>query len=522
MVTLGRREFTLGALALGALAWLPVNLRAAFAADPKRGGVLAYATVSGLGSLDPHVSSSAVELEVIHNLFESLVSLDNQNATKPMLAASVSASPDSKTYTFQLRRGVKFHNGAEMTSTDVQASMERYGKVSPNAANLAGVESYETPDPYTFIIHLKQPNVVLLDVMKAPIFPFMILPASQKDKPARGIDVIGTGPYQFGEWVKDSHLVIKRFDGYAADISSPGRDGYSGRKTVYLDAVDYRFIPEVTARIAALQAGEVQLASSIPFELRKQVESRPELAIREVFPLGGTYIIVNSQHGPTANIGIRQAIAAAIDISEIGEAVGGVNKPNPWMSYPDTPYFPAAGTPAPWYDQKSPEKAKELFKQAGYNNEKIIIETNSNYQWMRTTMLVVAEQLKAAGANVDVRIVDWTTNASHMQQGTGDWNLSTTLFGPEHILGPQQWRPLIYAFSSIKGNDALDADYKDFFGEPDLAKRRDLWVKIQQQVLGGGYMIKIADTGRLSAYSKKLQGQSDYAGILQLWDLWLA
>ena len=521
MATLERREFTKGALAIGALAWLPAAARSA-EADPKKGGVLAYATVSGPGGLDPHVSSSAVELEVIHNLFEPLVSLDNQNATKPMLAASVAVSDDSKTYTFQLRHGVKFHNGAEMTAADVQASIERYGLVSPNKGNLAGVDRYETPDPYTFVIHLKEPNVVLLDVMKAPIFPFMILPASQKDKPSRGIDVIGTGPFKLDEWVKDSHLVIKRFDDYTPDLGSPGRDGYAGRKTVYLDAVNYRFMPEATTRIAALQTDEAQLAGSIPFELRDQIESRPELAIRQVFPLGGTYVIVNSQYGLTANRAIRQAIGTAIDIGEISEAVGGINKPNPWMSYPNTPYYPGADTPAPWYDGKSADKAKALLQKAGYNNEKLIIETNSNYQWMRSTMLVVAEQLKAAGMNVDVRIVDWTTNASHMQQGSGEWNLSTTLFGPEHILGPQQWRPLIYAFSNIKGNDALDADYKAFFAEPDLNKRRDIWVKIQQEVLGGGYMIKIADTGRLSGYAKKLKGQSDYAGILQLWDIWLA
>ena len=520
MAALGRRGFTQGALAIGALNWLPATVTTALA-DPKKGGVLAYASVSGPGGLDPHVSSSAVELEVIHNVFEPLVTLDNQNATKPMLAASATASADAKTYTFLLRKGVKFHNGDEMTSADVQASMERYGTVSPNKGNLASVERYETPDPYTFVILLKEPNVVLLDVMKAPIFPFMILPASQKDKPARGVDVIGTGPFQLGEWVKDSHLVIKRFDGYSPDMSSPGRDGYAGHKTVYLDAVNYRFMPEATTRIAALETGEVQLAGSIPFELRGKIEADPELAIREVFPLGGTYIIVNSQFGLTANRAIRQAIATAIDVNEISDAVGGVNKPNPWMSYPGTPYYPGAQTPAPWYDQKNPARARDLLQKAGYNNEKIVIETNSNYQWMRATMLVVAEQLKAAGANVDVRIVDWTTNASHMQQGSGEWNLSTTLFGPEHVLGPQQWRPLIYAFSNIKGNDALDADYKAFFAEPDLEKRRAIWVKIQEEVLGGGYMIKVADTGRLTAYAKKLKGQSDYAGILQLWDLWL-
>ena len=238
--------------------------------------MLAYATVSGPGGLDPHVSSSAVELEVIHNVFESLVTLDNQNATKPMLAASASASADSKTYTFALRKGVKFHNGDEMTSADVQASMERYARVSPNKGNLAGVDRYETPDPYTFVIHLKEPNVVLLDVMKAPIFPFMILPASQKDKPARGVDVIGTGPFRLGEWVKDSHLVIKRFDDYSPDLTfaRTGRLRAAARPSISTPSI----IASCRRRRRAsprCETGEVQLAGSIPFELRGQIESAP-------------------------------------------------------------------------------------------------------------------------------------------------------------------------------------------------------------------------------------------------------
>jgi peptide/nickel transport system substrate-binding protein len=507
---------------------LVVTLAFSFAAgaaaeseQPKKGGTLVYASISGPGTLDPYVASSAVELEVINNVFEGLVTLDANNATRTMLASKAAASEDFKTYRFELRKGVKFHNGQEMTSADVKASFERYQRVSPNAKNLEGVDHYDTPDPYSFIIVLKQPNVVLLDVLKSPIYPLMILPESQKDKPARGIDIIGTGPFMMGEWVKDSHLIIKRFDDYVADTSVAGRDGYGGRKTVYLDAVRYRFMPEATTRIAALQNGEAQLISTVPSELSARITERKDLAIREVFPVLGSYIVVNSQKGLTANVTIRQAIAAAINVDEIIEGSGGINKRNPWMSFPGTPYYLGESAPTPWYDLKDVAKSKELLKQAGYNNEKIIIETNSNYQWMRSTMLVVAEQLKEAGINVDVQVTDWTTNASHMQQGTGDWNLSTTAFGPDHILGPQQWRPMLYTFPHITGNDALDKAYGEFFAAPTLEERRTAWLKIQQQVLGGAYLIKIADTGRLSGYSKKLKGQNEYAGVLQLWDLWL-
>ena len=508
------------ALVLASCVWFGIA-GGASAQQPKKGGTLVYATVSGPGTLDPYAASSSVELEVINNIFEGLVTLDANNATRTMLAAKASASPDFKTYSFELRKGVKFHNGQEMTSADVKASFERYQRVSPNAKNLEAVDHYDTPDPYSFVIVLKEPNVVLLDVLKSPVYPLMILPASQKDKAARDIDVIGTGPYKLGEWVKDSHLVINRFDDYVADTSVPGRDGYGGRKTVYLDAVRYRFMPEVTTRIAALQNGEAQLISTIPEELSARVTERGDLAVRALFPILGSYIVVNSQKGLTANVLIRQAIAAAINVDEITEASGGPNKRNPWMSFPDTPYYLGDTAPTPWYDIKDVEKSKALLKQAGYNNEKIVIETNGNYQWMRSTMLVVAEQLKAAGMNVDVEVTDWTTNATHMQQGTGDWNLSTTAFGPDHVLGPQQWRPMLYTFPHISGNKALDQAYDQFFSAPTLEERRAAWLKIQQQVLGGAYLIKIADTGRLSGYSKKLHGQSDYVGVLQLWDLWL-
>src|ERR1700712_5856801 len=95
----------------------------------KKGGQLRYAYVSGPGTLDPYVSSSAVELEVIHHLYDSLITVGENYETRPMIASSYTIADDRKTFTFKIRKGVKFHDGSVLTSADVLASFERYRKI---------------------------------------------------------------------------------------------------------------------------------------------------------------------------------------------------------------------------------------------------------------------------------------------------------------------------------------------------------------------------------------------------------
>jgi len=487
-------------------------------AEPRRGGTATYAYISGPGTLDPHVASSMVELEVIHHLFETLVAMDEKYNTRPSLASNATASPDAKTFTFTLRKGVKFHNGKEMTSADVLASFERYKKVSPNASVLADVEAFEAPDPYTFVVKLKSPNAVFIDVLKSPVYPFAILPADQKDKAAREVDIVGTGPFTLGEWVKDSHLVIKRFDNYVADESMPGPDGLVGRKTAYLDQVRYNFVPEANARVAALQSGGADVINDIPVALAKRFEGRSDLTTLSIFPYCMQVYVVNTQQGATRNPLVRQAILATVNAEEIIGAMNAVAKPSHSLVYASSPYYQGDAM-KPYYDQKNPKKAKELLKQAGYNGEKITLQTNSNYPNMKDAILVLSELMKEAGMNVSVDVVDWTTNASNMQRGTGTWNVSTTSFCSNPLLGPQQWRVMFYTFPQVKDDAVLDAAYAQFYGSLDLSKRVAAWADIEKRVIEQAYMIKIADTGALRAFNnKKIENFTPYY-LVRFWNV---
>ena len=412
-------------LALPVIAGLA--LPAAAQTPPQRGGSLTYAYVSGPGTLDPHVASSLVELEVIHHMFETLVAIDDNYNTRTSLASKVVTSDDAKTFTFTLRKSVKFHNGKEMTSADVLASFERYKRISPNASVLADVEAFEAPDPSTFIVRLSKPNAVFVDVLKSPVYPFAIVPAEQREKAAREIEIIGTGPFSLGEWVKDSHLVLKRFDGYVADESAPGPDGLAGRRTAYLDSVRYNFVPEANTRVAALQSGGADVISDVPPDLAKRFDGRSEISVLKIFPFCMQVYVVNTQQGPTKDPLVRQAISAVVNAGDALEAMGSLSQATPSLVYAGSPYFQGDAT-KPFYDQNNPAKAKELLGKAGYKGEKIVLQTNSNYANMRNAILVLAEQMKAAGMNASVDVVDWTTNASNMQRGSGTWNVSTTGF----------------------------------------------------------------------------------------------
>lgn len=507
-----------GAMLAATLA-LATPLGFAHALEAKMGGTLIYANNSGPGALDPQMSASLVELEVIAHLYENLVAMGEDFTAKPMLAKSWDISEDGKTFTFNLREGVKFHNGEKMTSADVLATFERYARVSPGKGALKDVKEYRTPDPYTFVIELNNINAVFVDQLKTPVYPFSILPASQKDKEPRQIDVIGTGPFKLGEWVKDSHLIIERNDDYSPNMDTDGRDGYAGKKTVYLDAVRYNFVPEPNSRIAAMQTGEADVTTALPVDMMKRLDGTVGVTPQTAFPYCQQYFIVHAQQAPTDNVKIRQAIRTAVNADDLIIVSGEAATPEFSMVYPNGEYYIGEEN-AQWYNQNDPEGAKALLKEGGYNGEELLLQTNTNYAYMRDTILLLGEQLKAAGMNVRIDVTDWTTNASNMQSGNGGWNVSTTSFCSNPLLGPQQWQTMIYNFPHVKDTAVLDQNYETFYSSLDIEDRVAAWKNIEAEVLSNAYMIKVSNRGLNRAISDNVKNFGDYY-INIFWDVWL-
>jgi peptide/nickel transport system substrate-binding protein len=485
-----------------------------------KGGTLVYSTVAGPASLDPYMAGSLVELEIVHEIFETLVAMDENYNARPMLASRVDVSNEAKTFTFALRKGVKFSNGQEMTSADVQASFERFAKVSTNASLLADVDKYEAPDPYTFIVHLKNTNAVFVDLLKSSTYPLVVLPASQKDKPAREVEIVGTGPFKLGEWQKDSHLILLRNENYTADETATESDGFAGKKTAYLDSVRYNFIPEANARLAALQTGKSDVIADLTLDLAKRLDGNAGLSTLKTFPYCQQYFVLHSTNGLTANPLIRQAIREVVNVDDILAATGILSQRNPSLLYPPSLYY-AGDMAAKFYDRKDPAKAKALLKQAGYNGEKLVLQTNSNYPYMRDSILVLSEQLKEAGINADVQVIDWMSNSNNLQRGTGNWNVSTTSFCSPPLLGPQQWKSTVYTFPHIDKDPAIDAAFDSLFKSVDEPARKAAWFAIESRFLDQAYMIKVADTGSLRGYNNTRVGGLRPYFYLRFFNAWV-
>ncbi len=287
------------------------------AGTPKKGGTIKAGLDSDIITLDPLVSGAYTDREVFYNIYDSLVAIDTNLQIIPALAERWE-TPDPKTYIFHLRKDVKFHDGTDFNADAVKWNIERYltDKNTRRKTELDSIQTVEVMDPYTVKFSLKAAFAPLL----ANLVDRAGMMLSQKAVQAGGADFsrkplgAGTGAFTFVEWAQNDHIALERNANY-------WKKDASGTQLPYIDKLIYRPITDETVLLANLKTGDLDVYYTVPGKDYASIKSGSELILTETPGLSYNSFEFNTTTEPFNKKELRQAVAEAIDRAQINKTV---------------------------------------------------------------------------------------------------------------------------------------------------------------------------------------------------------
>ena len=489
----------------------------------KKGGVLKVGNLGEPPSLDAHWTTASITEMLTNHIYEGLYSLDSSNRPIPMLAESHTVSKDGLVYTFKLRQGVKFHNGKEMTSEDVVASLARWGKQSIyGKALFAQVDTWKALDKYTVEMKLKEKSAIVLISLAVPNNFGAIYPKEIAEKFApevKATEYIGTGPFKLAEWKPDQYIRMVRFDEYKSRNEAP--NGYGGGKTVYLDEVRFQPVPEVATRVAQVETGELDFADDLNLDAYDRLKKNPNLRPIVSKPYYWLVAVFNKKEGLMTNQKLRQAWQAAIDIEPIMKTVAG-GKPEFFrmdnsLAFQELPTWHTKIAGLPW-NERNKDKAKRLLKEAGYKGEPVRFMTTQEYKWMYDFALVSKQQLEEVGFNIDLQVMDWATLGQRRVQPK-EYDVFTTGMG--NFYDPTHHIYLTPGWPGWTTDEEIATIQAQLARETDPKKRYDLWVQMTKTFYEKVPVIRYGDLFGLRGMRKYVKGFDDKVERPRFWGVWL-
>jgi peptide/nickel transport system substrate-binding protein len=312
-----------------------------------------------------------------------------------------------------------------------------------------------------------------------------------------------------------------RFDDY---VSRDGEAfGYWGARTAYLDAIEFIPVPEVGTRVAGLEAGTYDYATEISADLFDQLDSDSGLQTLVVNPASYPYYIFNTKEGIMANVKMRQAILAALDMEPIMRAAFGPEAL--WdisgsIYPPSTIWYSDAGTE--FYNQANPERARQLAAEAGYNGEPIRFMTTTSYKFMYDMALVGVQQLEDAGFNIDLQVYDWATVVSRRVQ-PALWDIFTT--NDATVGDPSIVCWLSDAYPGWWTEPEKYRLVEEITATVDFETRFEIWEEFQEFFWDQVYLIRLGDYYDYYAATADLKGVgTDSHPVMKycyFWNVWL-
>lgn len=479
--------------------------------EPMSGGTLNVAFQNEWAGLDPHTVSSYSSYQILNNVLEGLTRYDNDLNLQPGLAESWEQSEDGLTWTFNLREGVMFHNGREMTAEDVKWSFERLIDPATGAGNAGRVGPPETVieavDDYTVSITHPEPFGIFPQSIAFDKSTGIVASESLEDDGSINIP-IGTGPFQISDVEGTTRLVLTKHDDY-------WQEGLP-----YLDEIVIEPIPDDTVRETALLGGEVDWVLSIAPQNFEALQENPDVVVETAPQLSYDYIGINLTREPFTDVRVRQAIALAIDREILCEAgYFGLCEP---VQGP-------VGPGSPWYFEYEPydqdiERAQELLAEAGYPDgfEMELLPTTQYAETVRAAQ-VLQQQLAAIGIEASINAPEW----SEWLELEGNFMYDAYICNWNGLIDADQYYYLQHRSDQVFNFTGYDnPEFDELVDEgrsmSDFDARYEIYQEADQMLIDDAPYIYMYNKQEIRAYAPYVKGfevRPDQAN--NFWNVWL-
>ena len=465
-------------------------------------------------SLDLHKNSSLIARQMMDGTcWEKLVTLNANGEAVPELCESYEVSEDAKTITFILRKGVKFHDGSEMTADDVVASMNRWINAFSTASAMVGDARFEKVDDYTVKIAADKPILLFPCVIAGAAQPASITTAEaceKEDSNGFMTEYIGTGPYKFVEWPQDQYVKLERFDDYVPyGTEGEPMDGWAGYKAAPSKTIIYWIVPESNTRNAGLESGQYDVIYNLPSDDVERISGLDGVTVYST-QQGTIAPIINHKEGLCANKWFRQAVSYALDYEEVMAATYGTNGYVTGSCYMDEAqpfWYTDAGSEE--YNVHDPEKAKEILKENGYDGTplKLTAATLNKMDYMAVAMQA---ELEEVGIPVELNIVDWPTLQAQSTDPTA-YDMYICTFSQVPIPSLKLYFGPNYA--GWNDDETLQSLLNDMNTSTNMDDAKAAWEKVQEYSWDYLAVINFGHYIANYAWNDHVKGLNNYSGL---------
>jgi peptide/nickel transport system substrate-binding protein len=477
--------------------------------------------ISPLTSLDPVISTAALVRNHGFLVYDQLFALDSKGRPRPEMVDTFTVSPDGLTYDFTLRAQLAFHDGTPVRAEDAIASIQRWEQRDVvGKALAASTAALERTGEGSFRLVLSRPFALVTEALARPTAsPLFVMPARIAGAPAATAitDATGSGPFIFmkDEWRAGDRAAYRRNPAYVPRAEKP--DGLAGGKVAKVDRIEWLSIPDPATAAAALANGEIDYLEQPSPDLVPVLEKNPDVRLTAVNPIGfDIWVRINHTQPPFTDPRAREALLYLVDQEEDLQA-GGIRASE------QVPYCGAyfmCGTDletsagAKGLRRVDLPRATALLKAAGYDGRKIVFLDATDLPINHAATLTIAENLRAAGLDVDVPAMDWATlvqrRARKEPPEQGGWNLFITVANALDAGNPLT---NLYLASPCEGglpgwpcDEKLEALRRHWWEEPDPVKRRDILDQVHARAFEVVPYVNGGQFRTLTAYRANVSG----------------